>query len=159
MYCRTKLLFAALALAGVAVGLLLVSPVTAQNSSTSRVQGRVYDLWVSPSFAVPPYQPFHDCARFTETQMCLDGCGGSCGRLSEIPSGGAKTLWHGKVPCGGLNLEFTGVSYDGFGTPTGQPVMGGIGVGNAENSTFGVEGVVNPACVLPPPLRNPYAMQ
>jgi hypothetical protein len=76
------------------------------ENEADRVAGNTYDLWVSQGFASPPFEPFHDCLHFTNTTITTDICG-DAGPLSEIRFGGI-TLWQGSVPCGGLNLRFTG---------------------------------------------------
>jgi hypothetical protein len=137
-----------IAVTGIAISLLNVQPVAAQNAKASRVAGRVYDVWVVQSFAPPGTPPFHDCARFTTNTMCLDQCG-DCGPMVENPPGGAGTLWQGVVPCGGLNLVFFGTSFDGFpASPASKPAMGGTGLSLTEQTTFGVGGMENPACTL-----------
>ena len=138
-----------IAVTGIAISILNVQPVAAQSAKASRVAGRVYDVWVIPSFAPPGTgtAPFHDCARFTSNQVCLDQCG-DCGPMSENPPGGAGTLWQGVVPCGGLGLVFFGTSFDGFPSPASKPAMGATGLGLAEQTTFGVAGIENPACTL-----------
>jgi hypothetical protein len=126
------------------------------------VKGKVYDVWVSQSFAPPPREPFHDCARFTETQMCLDQCG-DCGVLQEYPVFGTPqfTFWIGRVPCGDLNLVFVGTSHDGLPGPGGMPVpvMGASAVGTTQGSSFGVEGTANMSCAVNPTSRTskPYS--
>lgn len=142
---RSKVLVAYGTLLAVGLGLSLAAPTTAQDVSPSRVKGRTYDVWVSQGFATPPFAPFHDCASFTDTQMCIMGCG-DCGTLTE--SGTSPSFWVGRVPCGGLNLVFIGTSFDGFGTPSSKPVIGASGVGTTERTTFGLEGVENPSCTL-----------
>ena len=133
---------------GVAVGLVLVAPITAQSTSDTRVAGRTFDVWVIQSFAPPGAPPFHDCARFTRTQMCLDGCG-DCGSLAEISSGTRGSVWESRVPCGGLALNFVGTSFDGFPTSaSSKPVMGASGAGLTEKTTFGMSGVANPNCTI-----------
>jgi hypothetical protein len=128
--------------------LVLLTPTKAIDPRT--VKNKAYDFWVSQSFAFPPYPPFHDCIRFPVNQVCLDGCG-DCGAFSETKLGNSSlTLWRGTVPCGGLNLVFTGTSFDGNLLPTslGADVLGGIGIGTKESTTFAVHGVANPTCSI-----------
>jgi len=109
---------------------------------TSSVINKTYDLWVSQSFADRPFQPFHDCATFTKTQMCLPQCG-DCGPLSEVQLG-PNSIWKGEVPCGGLNLVFTGTSRNGPATA----VIGASVVGNTEATNFAAEGIRDQSCSL-----------
>jgi len=132
-------------LLGIATTLLIVpgvaqAPTTMANSS---VKNKTYSLWVSPGFVGPPFSPFQDCATFTKTQMCLARCG-DCGTLSEVQFGTAS-IWQGKVPCGGLNLVFTGTSRN---APE-IPVIGASVVGETEHTSFGAEGVQDQACLMP----------
>jgi hypothetical protein len=126
----------------------MVSRVAAQTSTidlesqASSVKNRTYDVWVSPSFISPPFVPFHDCFRFTASTLCIDQCGG-CGPLFEVPRLG---IWQARVSCGGLNLVFIGTSLSG----PAKEVLGGSGIGRAEGTNFGVEGVENADCSLSP---------
>src|SRR5437660_10192755 len=105
-----KIVFA-ICLVGVGLATSSVVRVKAQVPSAPAPPVQTFDLWVSQGFAGPPYFPFHDCATFTKTQMCLAVCG-DCGSLSKMEFGSA-TLWKGEVPCGGLNLVFTGTARNG----------------------------------------------
>jgi hypothetical protein len=138
-----KWVVATSALLGIAATLFVV-PVIAQApvTTTSSVMNKTYDLWVSQGFASPPFQPFHDCATFTKTKMCLAQCG-DCGALSEVQLG-PVSIWKGEVPCGGLNLVFTGTSRNG----PEVPVIGASAVGNTQRTNFGAEGVRDQSCSL-----------
>ena len=143
--------------------LIFALTASATAAGPSSVAGKVYDLYVSQSFAPPPFPPFHDCARFTETQMCLDACG-DCGALTIFPMGAENpngALWIGSVPCGGLNLIAFGTSVDGAGLPgnSGGNVLGAVFVGTIQGTTFGAEGVENRACSLGASKLNPYRKQ
>jgi hypothetical protein len=131
---------------------------TIDENEADRVAGKTYDLRVSRGFDPQPFEPFHDCLRFTKTTITTDVCGDT-GPLSEIRLG-SVTLWQGTVPCGGLNLRFTGTSKDG----PEIPVLGGVVVGISEKTNFGIEGVENASCSLssvpssaPSRGGNPYA--
>ena len=138
----TRLVVAGLRLA-VAATLFVGGPLIAQAPVvSSTVANKTYDLWVSQGFANPPFFPFHDCASFTKTQMCLAQCG-DCGPLSEVQFGGA-TIWQGKVPCGGLNLVFTGTSKNG---PQAN-VIGASLTGTTQATNFGAEGIQDQSCSL-----------
>src|SRR2546427_3474923 len=138
-----KLVVAGLVLLGVAVGLLVGVPLIAQAPETpSTVANRTYDLWVSQGFVGPPFVPFHDCASFTKTQMCLAVCG-DCGPLSEVQFG-AASIWQGRVPCGGLNLLFTGTSKNG----PEAAVIGASVTGRTQGTNFGAEGIQDQSCSL-----------
>jgi hypothetical protein len=137
----------------VAATLLIGGPVIAQAPVvSSTVANKTYDLWVSQGFASPPFVPFHDCVSFTKTKMCSAVCG-DCGPLSEVKFESA-TLWQGKVPCGGLNLVFTGTSENG---PEAN-VIGASVTGTAEGTNFGTEGVRDQSCSigLSKTTKNPY---
>lgn len=111
-------------------------PVTVNSS----VANKTYDLWVSQGFAGPPFFPFQDCATFTKTQMCLAQCG-DCGPFSEVELG-PVSIWKGRVPCGGLNLVFTGTSRN---APE-IPVIDATVVGTTQQTIFAAEGVRDQAC-------------
>lgn len=143
-------------LAVTAFAAFLVEAVPA-SSLPHTVVNKTYDVWVVTDFNPPGTAPFHDCARFTADTMCLDQCG-DCGTLKEAPMlpGTSGTIFHGKVPCGGLYLGFIGTSYDGN---AGIGTMGGIGIGHAEGTNFGITGAQNAACTLAvraTPGTNPY---
>jgi hypothetical protein len=53
------------------------------NQPTSSVKNKTYDVQVSIGSAAGT--PFHDCARFSRTQMCLDAC--AAPQLRAIPRG------------------------------------------------------------------------
>ena len=126
-----------------AVTVLLGAPLIAQAPVvSSTVANKTYDLWVSQGFASPPFVPFHDCVSFTKTKMCSAVCG-DCGPLSEVQLESAS-LWQGRVPCGGLNLVFTGTSESG---PEAN-VIGASLTGMAEGTNFGVEGIQDRSCSL-----------
>ena len=149
-----KLVVAGLVLLGVAVGLLVGVPLIAQAPERpSTVANRTYDLWVSQGFAVPPFFPFHECASFTKTQMCLAVCG-DCGPLAEVQFG-AASIWQGRVPCGGLNLLFTGTSKNG----PEAAVIGASVTGRTQGTNFGAEGIQDQSCSLlsTPTGKSPYA--
>ena len=141
----------------VTIGLVIAG--SASSAEPSSVAGKVYDLYVSQSFAPPPFLPFHDCARFTDRRMCLDACG-DCGTLTVFPMAGNPTgaVWIGRVPCGGINLIFFGTSLDGarLPGPMGGNVLGASAIGTAEGTTFGAQGVQNDACTISPGKLNPY---
>jgi hypothetical protein len=126
---------------------LMTAGVSAAGEAQT-VKGKTYDLWVSQSFAGPPYDPFHDCAIFTASTMSLAQCA-DAGPLTDVPLFGTPifSLWLGTVPCGGLDLFFMGTSFDGSAIGA-VDVMGGFGWGITESTTFGAEGVANPGCVL-----------
>ena len=93
---------------GVAVGLLVGVPLIAQAPERpSTVANRTYDLWVSQGFAGPPFFPFHDCASFTKTEMCLAVCG-DCGPLSEVQFGAGV---YGKAEYPVEVLTFSSLAY------------------------------------------------
>jgi hypothetical protein len=151
-----KIGFAAALLVAAATVLTMVPPTPATELLT--VQGRTFDIWVSPSFAPPPHQPFFDCMRFNQTEACLDACG-DCGPFTESRlKRGQYTLWVARIPCGGLDLEFVGTSANGLG-PQPVPVLGASVLGFAQNTSFGTEGVENPTCSLETmrSAANPYA--
>jgi hypothetical protein len=131
--------------------LLLVLALLALPTAAAEPEGPqnlTYDVWVSASFNGAPFDPFHDCARFSGNEMCLDGCG-DCGPLVIVDSigpAGAVTLWQARLPCGGLNLVFAGTSFDGLSFGFGGNVIGGSGAGLVESSAFGIEGQENAAC-------------
>ena len=127
----------------VAITLLVGSPLIAQAPViSSTVANKTYDLWVSQGFASSPFAPFHDCASFTRSQMCLAVCG-DCGPLSEVQFGSAS-IWQGKVPCGGLNLVFAGTSKNG---PQAN-VIGASITGTTQGTNFGAEGIRDQSCSL-----------
>jgi hypothetical protein len=143
-----------LAVAALATALVTAVPAGAVPDT---VAGKVYDVWVVTSFNNPGTPPFHDCARFTATTMCLDQCG-DCGKLVEAPmqAGTTGTIWHGKVPCTGLDLGFIGTSFDGV---QGVSTLGAEGIGHAQSTNFGITGAQNSACSLAAPVnpaKNPY---
>jgi hypothetical protein len=147
------------ALSVLAVAALATALVTAVPASAlpHTVVNKVYDAWIVTSFNPPGTVPFHDCARFTAHTMCLDQCG-DCGTLVEAPLGGGATgtMWHGKVPCSGLNLEFLGTAVDGV---AGISTLGASGIGHSQGTNFGLTGAQNLACTLPAqanPAKNPY---
>jgi len=141
--------FAPAVLSALAVAILATALVTAVPASAipHTVANKVYDAWVVTSFNPAGTTPFHDCARFTAHTMCLDQCGSVCGTLQEAPlvSGTTGTIWHGTVPCNGLNLGFVGTSYDGL---AGVGTMGAEGIGQAQGTNFGLTGAQNSACTL-----------
>ena len=144
-----KWIVAISALVGIAAALFALPLVAAPPASTassvttaSSVMNKTYDVWVSQGFATPPFQPFHDCATFTRTRVCLAQCG-DCGGLQEVQFGNAS-IWKGVVPCQGLNLILTGTSNSG----PEIPVIGASIVGNLEGTNFGLEGVQNQSCSL-----------
>lgn len=149
-----KWIAATFVLVAVAVTLCVV-PLIAQApaAATPSVTNKTYDVWVSQSFASAPFTPFHDCATFTKTKMCLAQCG-DCGALSEVQIG-ATSIWKGSVPCAGLNLVFTGTSISG---PQAN-VIGASSVGTLEGTNFGLEGVQNQSCSLAAAAtgKSPYA--
>ena len=149
-----KLVAVGLVRLGVAVALLVGAPLIAQApEAPSTVANRTYDLWVSQGFASPPFVPFHDCASFTKTQMCLAACG-DCGALSEVQFGSAS-IWQGTVPCGGLNLLFSGTSKNG----PEAAVIGASVTGRTEGTNFGAEGIQDKSCSLAANAteKSPYA--
>jgi hypothetical protein len=83
-----------------------VTGTVSADEDWSTVKGKTYDVWVSPSFNSPPFQPFHDCARFTANTITIDGCPApNTGPLAEVNlSGPVITMWVGLVPCGDLNI-------------------------------------------------------
>ena len=103
------------------------------------VKNKTYSVWVSQSFASRPFEPFNDCFRFTDQQLCIAGCGGECGPLSEVPLLG---IWQAKVSCGGLNLVFIGAALTG----PDKSVLGGSAVGRTQHTNFGVEGFLDSSC-------------
>jgi hypothetical protein len=142
-----------LAVAALATALVTAVPASAIPHT---VANKVYDAWVVTSFNPAGTVPFHDCARFTANTMCLDQCGTICGTLAEGPLvvGSTGTIWHGHVPCNGLNLGFIGTSYDGI---AGVGTMGGEGIGVSEGTNFGITGAQNSACTLTSALaKSPY---
>lgn len=119
----------------------------------STVKNKTYDIWVSPSFGVPPHQPFHDCARFTSTTITIDGCpSGNTGPLTEVNlSVPVATVWIGQVPCDGLDLVFFGTSWDTGILPSGLDMMGASGLATSPTSasySYGMEGVRNENCTV-----------
>lgn len=119
-------------------------------------EGKAYDFWVSRSFGVSPYEPFHDCARFSDTQMYLDNCG-DAGPLTTVPLNPFMRLWIGSVPCGGLNLTWIGTMVDGSILPEGLDVVIGNGLGQTEQTSFSGEGLHNPDCSVFAGGANRYA--
>lgn len=117
----------------------IVTSVIANAHDVNSVKNKTYSVWVSQSFSTSPFEPFHECFRFTHTQLCVLGCGGSCGPLSEIPSAG---LWEASVPCQGLNLKFKGTSYNGPDTS----VIGASVIGYTEQTNFAAEGIKDHSC-------------
>lgn len=143
-----RMIFAAFSVLAVVTSATVYAPAFAQTDTQAptvdtapraSVKNKAYDVWVSPNFASPPYQPFHDCFRFSGRQLCIEGCGDECGPISEVPLLG---VWQARVSCGGLNLVFIGTSLDGPATK----VIGGSAAGSTESTNFGFEGVVNPSC-------------
>ena len=114
----------------VAASFLITCPTARANS----VKNKTYTVWVSSSFDQSPFLPFQDCFRFTKDQLCIAGCPGECGRLSEIPSLG---LWEARVSCGGLDLRFKGTSF----TAPATSVIGAVGIGVVEGTNFSAAGV------------------
>jgi len=107
----------------------------------SSVKNKTYDVQVSIGNAHDT--PFHDCARFTSTQMCLDACAAPrCGPLTEVNLGNL-TIWQARIGCGGFNLEIVGTSQNGpFDAAIGASIKGkNIGAN-------GLEGIENPSCSL-----------
>jgi hypothetical protein len=148
---------AALPVLAVAVLAAVLATAVPASAVPHTVTNKVYDAWVVTSFNPADTAPFHDCARFTANTMCLDQCG-DCGALTEAPLGGGATgtIWHGKVPCAGLNLEFLGTAVDGI---SGIGTMGASGIGHSQSSNFGLTGAQNSACALAVPAnsaKNPY---
>ena len=146
--------FSVLAVAALAATVATAVPASAIPHT---VTNKVYDAWVVTSFNPAGTAAFHDCARFTANTMCLDQCG-DCGELVEAPLGGGATgtIWHGKVPCSGLNLEFLGTAVDGV---SGVGTMGASGIGHSQANNFGLTGSQNSACALAPTansVKNPY---
>jgi len=126
------------------VSLFVMPGLSQAPSMASSVMNKTYSLWVSQSFAAPPYPPFQDCARFSKTQMCLAQCG-DCGPLSEVQLGDVS-IWTAKIPCGGLNLLFQGVSRNG----PQLPAVGATVVGLTQQSNFGAEGLQDQSCSIGP---------
>lgn len=114
----------------IAASFIIASPSARANS----VKNKTYSVWVSSSFDESPFPPFQDCFQFTKDQLCIAGCAGECGRLSEIPSLG---LWEARVSCDGLDLRFKGTSF----TEPATSVIGAAGVGAVEGTNFAVEGI------------------
>ena len=109
---------------------IIACPAARANS----VKNKTYTVWVSSSFDESPFLPFQDCFQFTKDQLCVAGCSGECGRLSEIPSLG---LWEARVSCGGLDLHFKGTSF----TEPATSVIGAAGAGVVEGTNLAVEGI------------------
>ena len=144
--------FGVVAVVALATALVTASPVP------STAANKTYDLWVVANFNEPGTVPFHDCARFTANQMCLEQCGNACGVLREKPlvPGQSGTFWLGTVPCNGLSLQFVGTTLDGI---NGVGTLGGSGHSTgSEANNYGVSGAQNAACTLAPATsgRNPY---
>lgn len=118
---------------------------------TGSVKNKTYTVWVSQGFSSRPFEPFNDCFRFTDQQLCIAGCGGECGPLTEVPLLG---IWQAKVSCGGLNLVFIGTALRG----PNKNVLGGSAVGWTQHTNFGVEGVVDSACEASRRSASPYRM-
>jgi len=139
--------------------IFLASPLSADGVQT--VANKKYDVWVSQSFVPAPFSPFHDCFTFTTNTLTVDACASS-GPMTEVPIFGVlgMTLWiAGPIPCGGLNLHFSGTSLNGSGLPEGKDTLGAVGLGRTEGTTFGVEGIQNPSCSIATPTiqrPNPY---
>jgi hypothetical protein len=112
------------------------------------VAGKTYDLWVSVGPGQSP-PPLHTCARFTTTTIQVDVCGAQAGAMVEQsytnpPDTG--TFWVGEVPCGGLDLSFLGLAYDGLTLGYQANVLSAVASSGQGHLTAGVEGVENPAC-------------
>jgi len=139
--------------------LILAASASAQDT----VKNKTYDVWVSQSFATPPYAPFQDCLYFPPGQVCLAQCG-DCGTVAEAKIGAfGLSFWTGTVPCGGLNLQLVGTSVDGnlLAGQSGADVAAASIVGTAQGTTFGLQGVADPLCLVAgsgakSPARNPY---
>ena len=112
------------------VSFIISCPAAHANS----VKNKTYTVWVSSSFDDSPFPPFQDCFQFTKDQLCIAGCSGECGRLSEVPSLG---VWEARVSCGGLDLRFKGTSL----TEPATSVIAATGAGVAEGTNFAVEGI------------------
>jgi hypothetical protein len=128
---------------------VLFSLAATRASSQEIVVNKAYDLYVSPSFGTAPNTPFHDCIRFSATQVCLDACG-DCGAFTELRLGLSFTQLAGSVSCGGLNLKIFGSSLDGNLIPggLGADVFSALFFGSSEGTTFAAEGVANSMCTL-----------
>ncbi len=144
-----------------ASSVLAISAMFLLGASAARAQDSVanttYDVYVSQSFAGPPYTPFHDCFRFSATQVCSDGCG-DCGPFSQVNFGpGGVSVWSAAISCGGLNLVVTGTTVGGKALPA--DVFGASMIGKEQATTFGLEGAADSACALSVPkgAKNPYS--
>lgn len=157
MCSRKRFVMATSVLAELVLGLSAVLPAAAQQPAPSSVKNKTYDVWISASIAGAPYAPFHDCARFSETQVCVDSCG-DCGPLAEfpIPALGPKaTSFIAKIPCGGTNAVVYGTAFDGTALPQGGNVIGGWSFSVVDGDVAGFAGIENPACTLAARQTNP----
>jgi hypothetical protein len=81
--------------------------------------------------------------------MQVDVCGPQVGVMVEQsytnPSN-TGTFWIGEVLCGGLDLSFSGLAYDGLTLGYQANVLAGVASSGQGHLTVGVEGVENPAC-------------
>jgi hypothetical protein len=110
-------------------------------AQASSVKNKTYDVQVSIGNAHDT--PFHDCARFTSTQMCLDACASPrCGPLTEVNLG-SLTIWQARIGCGGFNLEIVGTSQNGINDAAIGASIKGKNIG-----ANGLEGIENPSCSL-----------
>jgi hypothetical protein len=107
--------------------------------------GKTYDIWVSQSFGVPPYTPFHDCLSFNAA--CTQATLAVCGPAGVAVQGGAPVGDHlFIIDCGGLSILGVGKDIDGVGIGFAANTLGGVMAGITEQTTFGYEGIENAAC-------------
>jgi hypothetical protein len=110
--------------------------------------GKTYDVWISQSFASPPYAPFHDCLTLTQDSITLASC--SAGGPAVVGPDVVAPLI-GIIPvCGGspLNLLFLGNTLDGTDIGFQADTIGGVIAGIDQLTTFGFEGIRNDGCFL-----------
>jgi hypothetical protein len=120
-------------------------------------RGKTYDIWVSQSFAPPPFTPFHDCLTVSATgnAMTLAQLGPSA--FASVPDGltGKFEGFFGF----GLNLLFKGQHLNGTDLGLQANTIGGTIAGTAQGTSFGFQGIENPGCTLSPAdlaQGNPY---
>jgi hypothetical protein len=109
---------------------------------------KTYEVWISQSFAAPPYAPFHDCLTLTQNSISLLSCSAGGPAVVEPDVVGSLV---GIIPvCGGspLNLLFLGNALDGTDIGFQADTIGGIIAGIDQLTTFGFEGIRNDGCFL-----------
>ena len=113
------------------------------------VVNKTYEVWISQGSDPFPFEPVHDCLRFTQQTISMDGCA-ETGLFAEYPLFGMSglTFWIGQLPCNGEDLLLTGTSFDGAHLFLGGNVISGSG--QSPGFSMAVEGFENPICSITP---------